>query len=326
MIKRKFVLFALITGACLLVPATAPAAAQSSGCELTPAPVNPNTVAPPVQYMLADVTDACPLVSYHDYNAVLTGEYDATTLDYVRFNYTFTKMPQQTEEVMVLMPTGGVSWYRDDPTTGQYTRAIVDGVPQMQLPPDPNPPFGRWQPGLSKAEMAREGIDQAQAAGAPHGQTALQYLAALQGTAWSKTLTTTDGCGTPVANVSFRIVQVTDTCTEAMFPRLADPLVPNYAVGGTQFASTTPNGNPWLLGATATRDDGNGELLFLVPVASPDGDPNLPGVPGPPTTQGLFSIQGALPAGKVNSPFMPAPASTSGHDYYVSWIAGGKII
>jgi hypothetical protein len=247
--------------------------------------------------MLAEVTDQCPVSSYHRWESLVWGEYDPSTLDYVRLDTNLVKTPQLTEEIMVLMPTAGGIWY--GPGSGTFPTDMASDAGHVQsilisAPPDTNPPYGRWTAGLSKAETAA-------------------IFANNPDSAWTATLVAADACG-PVDSPSRRIVLVTDTCTEATYPRVADPGVPSFSVGGTQFASTTTNA--WLLAATATRDDGNGEVLVLIPVAGPDH--NTAAGDGSPSDFPLAQVVGALANGKVGyGPDAP-------HDYYLTWIAGGK--
>jgi hypothetical protein len=282
-------------------PATHAQSAQPNGCVLTSAlaPDQPKPIKIQ-QYqdlvMLAEVTDACPVSSYQRWESLVWGEYDPATLDYVRLDTNLVKTPQLTAEMMVLMPSAGApgNWYG----TGSFAYDMASAASNVQAtlinaPPDANPPFGRWIGGLSKAETA-----------------AIPTSPIMT---WTATLVAADACG-PVDSPSRRVVLVTDTCTEATYPRVADPGVPSYSVGGTQFASTTTN--VWLLAATATRDDGSGEVLVLIPVAGPDH--NTTAGDGPPSDFPMSQVVNALANGKV------VYAPTAPHEYYLSWISGGK--
>jgi hypothetical protein len=308
------ILFSLFAGASLLLiaaPATHAQSAQPNGCVLISAmaPDQPKPIK--VQkyqdlIMLAEITEACPLTSYHPWQTLVWGEYDPSMLDYVRLETHIVKTPQLTEEMMVLMPVRAGGDWSDIHGTFDIDMASAATNVQSTLitaPPDKSPPYGRWTGGLTKAETAA--------------------IFASDPSAFQTKVLAADTCGTP-EQTGTRFVLVTDTCTEATYPRVADPGVPNYSVGGTQFADTATN--LWLLKATYTRDDGNGEVLMLVSVGAPDsqiqaGADPAGGVGGPPGGRlPMTAIQQSSLA-KISYPQAPLDPT---HEYYLTWLAGGN--
>jgi hypothetical protein len=300
--------------------------------------------------MLAHVTDTCPSSTYLDEQLVANGEYDGSQQDYLLANPngTVVKAPQLTDEVMILIPSSndffwkyagkgtlksaGTNFVTDilqSPLNADQTAAAnradaydqaAYGVWQTLVggAADTTAPYGHWVVGQSKAEMA---------AAAAAKQVPLPPYA------------TSDACGDtpPQAANTWRFALVTATCTEATFPKVADPGVANWQVGGSQFGMTytSPNG-PWLLYATLMADDNSSEMLVLVPQAL--GDVTRPTSIANTSTMGpangdlnvLRFGQQLVKAGVVSntnpvaiSAGMRTPLAGT-HDYFLTWIEGGQ--